>query len=110
MLYRVDTTTTTIITYICVVTDVIVSDREGVGEGTPAPNYLGDYTGRHFEERVGLQNPEARMGREEGGMTDPHRWHPHTDGVGMETGCGLRFSRNKSLYVIKRKGKGQQIE
>ena len=27
------------------------------GEGTPAPNHLGDYTGRHFEESLALQTP-----------------------------------------------------
>ena len=34
-----------------------VDDKEGGGEGTPAPNHLGDYTGRHFEESVALQTP-----------------------------------------------------
>ena len=31
--------------------------REGVVKGKPAPNRLGDYTGRHFEEGVALQAP-----------------------------------------------------
>ena len=36
----------------------IDDDQEGGGEGTPTPNHLGYYTGRHsFEERVALQTP-----------------------------------------------------
>ena len=48
-----------------------------------APNHLGDYTGRHFEEGVALQTNSSlgiakeQEGAEEGrmtDMTDPHRW------------------------------------
>ena len=31
--------------------------KEGGREGTPAPNRLGDQTGRHFEEGVEVQAP-----------------------------------------------------
>ena len=33
------------------------SPRQGVGEKAPAPNRLGDHTGRHFEEGVEIQAP-----------------------------------------------------
>ena len=34
-----------------------VHGMENNGEGTPTPNRIGDYTGRHFAEGVALQAP-----------------------------------------------------
>ena len=56
-----------------------------IGEGTPAPDRLGDGTGRHFEEGVALQAPSLGTtpgsNKEQGGgaMTDPHRWRGDGD-------------------------------
>ena len=82
-----------------------------IGEGTPTPSRLGDYTGRHFEEGVAIQTPvlgvvRNREGAGGGGMTDPHRWRG--DGVWM----GLKIQELKSDdYILRcRREQRQHIE
>ena len=74
--------------------------------GTPTPNRLGDYTGRHFEEGITMQTPALVVVRHREGaggeeMTDPQRWRG--DG---ELGFELRFIQQteevtSTWYILK---------
>ena len=66
--------------------------RKGLVKETPAPNRLGDYTGRHFVEGISRFRLQLR-GRQEPRKT-------HTDGVGMELACGLGFKSRGNEYVF----------
>ena len=76
---------------VCLLED-LVDGKERIGEGTPTPYRLGDYTGRSpfrgwyhdLDSSLGVVRNREGAGGED--MTDPHRWR-----MGMELGCGLRF-------------------